>query len=312
MSLAELRTVYTSDLYDDDCFLDYLPYKVYSHDSVEFLPSRDFNSSSMVIINPHTKQPDLVWQQLDQPICNVVKTNPQHKPGQGSLRIVCLSDTKGCHEIIASQIPWGHVLVHCGNFTISGQPHEVKEFNEFLGTLPHKFNIVIAGTNEITFDRNTYSNSETIWKKYKHYKKFDSNQIKNLLTNAIYLEDYGCRIKGIEFYGTPWHANDIHDDSFGVPRGKSILNKWNMIPSNTRVLLTHAPPVGLLDIKSKVKIGDAELLSTVQERVKPDVHIFGHACDSFGSYSDDITNYYNASIVNSNGEIDGYAQVIDI
>ena len=42
-------------------------------------------------------------------------------------------------------IPDGDILIHAGDFSISGLVSEVKEFNDWLGTLPHKHKIVIAG-----------------------------------------------------------------------------------------------------------------------------------------------------------------------
>jgi predicted phosphohydrolase len=51
-------------------------------------------------------------------------------------------------------------------------PHTVKDFNEWLGSLPHKHKIVIAGNHEIGFNSLT---KEKIQKK--------------ILTNCIYLQD---------------------------------------------------------------------------------------------------------------------------
>lgn len=45
-------------------------------------------------------------------------------------------------------------LRRCGHIS------EVKEFNKFLGSLPHKHKIVIAGNHELSFDRKFKKNSE--------------------------------------------------------------------------------------------------------------------------------------------------------
>ena len=50
-----------------------------------------------------------------------------------------------------------------------------------------------------------------------------------------------------------------------------------MIPSDTDILVTHTPPVGHGDLCcSGVRAGCVELLTTVQNRVKPKYHVFGH------------------------------------
>lgn len=50
-----------------------------------------------------------------------------------------------------------------------------------------------------------------------------------------------------------------------------------MIPSDTDILVTHTPPVGHGDLCcSGVRAGCVELLATVQNRVQPKYHVFGH------------------------------------
>lgn len=125
-----------------------------------------------------------------------------------------------------------------------------------------------------------------------------TTNIKDYLTNCIYLEDSEIVIHGIKIYGTPWWIFCIIEIlyisyffknflyfrqpefckwAFNVPRGEACLSKWEMIPSDTDILVTHTPPVGHGDLCcSGVRAGCVELLSTVQNRVKPKYHVFGH------------------------------------
>lgn len=65
--------------------------------------------------------------------------------------------------------------------------------------------------------------------------------------------------------------------AFNLPRGESCLQKWNLIPDDTDVLITHSPPLGYGDLcHTGIRAGCVELLSTIQQRVKPKYHIFGH------------------------------------
>lgn len=65
--------------------------------------------------------------------------------------------------------------------------------------------------------------------------------------------------------------------AFNLPRGQPCLDKWNKIPDNVDILVTHSPPLGHGDLcYSGIRAGCVELLSTVQNRVKPKYHIFGH------------------------------------
>lgn len=50
-----------------------------------------------------------------------------------------------------------------------------------------------------------------------------------------------------------------------------------MIPNNIDILITHTPPLGHGDLVcSGVRAGCVELLTTVQQRVQPKYHVFGH------------------------------------
>lgn len=65
--------------------------------------------------------------------------------------------------------------------------------------------------------------------------------------------------------------------AFNLPRGTSCLEKWDAIPEDTDILITHTPPVGHGDLCcTGVRAGCVDLLSTVQTRVKPKYHVFGH------------------------------------
>ena len=116
-----------------------------------------------------------------------------------NLRFVCISDTHGLHEDWnLSDFPKGDVLIHAGDFTDTGDRNEVIEFNAFLSKLPYKYKIVIAGNHESSFDASFYHRQ---WKNYGHEKEHDVNEVRSLLTNAVYLEDSSCIIQGIHIYG---------------------------------------------------------------------------------------------------------------
>lgn len=70
--------------------------------------------------------------------------------------------------------------------------------------------------------------------------------------------------------------------AFNLTRGERCLEKWNQIPDNLDILLTHTPPIGHGDLVcSGVRAGCVELLLTVQKRVKPKYHVFGHIHEGF-------------------------------
>ncbi|KAK6042988.1 Ser/Thr phosphatase family protein [Cooperia oncophora] len=112
-------------------------------------------------------------------------------------------------------------------------------------------------------------------------------------------EAYIICVYGIKVYGTPWHSMPGY--SFYRPRGQKILHKWNMIPPKTDVLITHTPPLGHGDFNSWDKMdgilaGDVELLNTVEQRVVPKYHVFGHVHQMHGATTNGTTTFINASL----------------
>ena len=92
------------------------------------------------------------------------------------MKLVCISDTHSLHWRIPA-IPDGDVLIHAGDCLGQGTLENIEELNEWLGTLPHRRKIVIAGNHDWAFQETP-------------------ELARQALTNAIYLEDSGVEIEG--------------------------------------------------------------------------------------------------------------------
>jgi predicted phosphohydrolase len=189
------------------------------------------------------------------------------------MRLVILSDTHRCHAAI--EVPAGDVLIHCGDFSGRGTPPEVIDFNGWLGTLPHARKIIVAGNHDFLFER-------------------DPAQARALLTNAEYLEDSGTTIGDLSVWGSPWQPW-FHDWAFNLHRGAPIRAKWELIPAGTDVLITHGPPLEILDRTWRGEpVGCADLAEIVA-RIRPRLHLFGHIHEGYGDLVRDGVRYVNAS-----------------
>lgn len=51
------------------------------------------------------------------------------------LRLICMSDTHSLHRRVT--VPPGDVLIHAGDLTGHGELDELRDLNDWLGTLPH-------------------------------------------------------------------------------------------------------------------------------------------------------------------------------
>src|SRR5215510_8900029 len=96
-----------------------------------------------------------------------------------ALRIVCISDTHGEHESLS--IPDGDLLIHAGDFSLSEGIENIRCFDRWLGTLPHRHKIVIAGNHDLLFERAPAF-------------------ARGLIQNAIYLQGDTLEIEGAKIF----------------------------------------------------------------------------------------------------------------
>lgn len=195
------------------------------------------------------------------------------------MRIVAVSDVHGRWGKI--DIPDGDVLVIAGDSTMMGRKEEIGKFAAYVEALPHKWKIAIAGNHDWLFETK-------------------SRLAEKMMAQAgiEYLKDDSITIDGVKFYGAPWQPR-FHDWAFNVDRGPLIKKKWDLIPDDTNVLVTHGPPYGVLDqVADGPHLGCEELRAAL-DRVMPRLHIFGHIHDGYGQNNNVEgidTHFINASI----------------
>lgn len=203
------------------------------------------------------------------------------------MRLVCLSDTHGLHEEIS--VPEGDVLIHAGDLCNTGSKGDVQRFAAWIKRLPHPWKVVIAGNHDWYFQQ------QPRWARA------------SLEPEVIYLQDSGCVIEGLKIWGSPWQPWFM-DWAFNLPRGGTALQeKWDQIPLDTDVLITHGPPYGVRDevrkpltpgggvVASSGPLG-CEVLRDRLDVVRPGLHVFGHIHDGYGHQRRNGTLHVNAAI----------------
>ncbi|KAL2094011.1 hypothetical protein ACEWY4_011323 [Coilia grayii] len=258
------------------------------------------SASSAVLVDPYSTNPTQAFTRKQSrflpPHVKVVEPMPYDAPKPvGHTRFVCVSDTHSRTDGI--QMPHGDVLLHTGDFTELGLPSEVKKFNDWLDSLPYECKVVIAGNHELTFDKDLMS--EMMKQDHLRFPKLrhaDYENVQSLLTNCIYLQDSETTVNGFRIYGSPW-TPWFCDWGFNLPRGQALLDKWNQIPEGIDILMTHGPPLGFGDLipRGKQRVGCVELLNTVQRRVRPKLHAFGHIHEGYSIMTDGCTTFINSS-----------------
>jgi len=238
-----------------------------------------------------------------------------------STRVVCFGDTHSRHEEIV--IPEAEVLVFTGDCTDPGSSvsneKQIRNFNQWLGTLPHKHKFVVAGNHDPE-------------------KGVSLTDLRNLFTNARYLQDESVEIflsnnrKTLKIYGSPWQPQFEGFLTYKKPGpGKGhIKDLWeSSIPESVDIVATHSPPKVKSEtiaifcciftnsydfINSVVQghldagIGSEDLLDLL-ESVQPKLNCFGHIhkgrqgkMSGAQRIQDGRTLYVNGAIVNDDLE----------
>jgi len=183
------------------------------------------------------------------------------------------------------KLPTGDVLIHTGDITYRGKKSEVEDFLQWLQQLPFSHKIFIAGNHDFYFERAPQAEIQSI-----------------IPPGIIYLNDSGVSIGGVSIWGSPVTPK-FFNWAFNRTRGEAIRRHWKRIPEGTQLLVTHGPPFGILDqIGNDEHVGCKDLLHAVQS-IRPQVHLFGHIHESYGTTKSFGLRFINASLVNENYDL---------
>jgi Icc-related predicted phosphoesterase len=193
------------------------------------------------------------------------------------IRIICISDTHGLHRKL--DIQSGDLLIHSGDITDSGEIDILTDFNDWLKDLDCREKVIIPGNHDLTI--------------------YSTNFAKDILTNGTLLIDEYITFEGYKIYGSPW-TPVFGNFAYQAYRGSDIKKRWNKIPRDTDILITHGPPYRILDRVPNVRSGQGckDLLDAVK-CVEPILHVFGHLHGNHGKiFQFGIrTQFVNASSV---------------
>lgn len=193
------------------------------------------------------------------------------------MKVVAISDTHMRHRDI--NLPEGDILIHAGDVSSKGTKDQIVDFLSWFANQAHQHKIFIAGNHDFMFERR-------------------GREIREYIPdNIIYLQNSGTEINGIKFWGSPVQP-EFYDWAFNVERGDKIKRYWDLIPVDTDVLITHGPPFGILDSSITRKSQGCEELLIAVEKINPKYHIFGHIHEGYGTCTNGITSFINASVLN--------------
>lgn len=168
----------------------------------------------------------------------------------------CISDLHGERP----ELEGGDLLIVAGDLTITNTLHQHTDALEWLCKLPYRKKIVVGGNHDGFLQDNP-----------NFYSK----------TAIDYLCDSGTEFEGFEIWGSPWtryfDGMNPHCMAFTKNSEEDLAERWEIIPSDTDILVTHTPPYTIRD----GFFGSNSLLKRLVDlRLK--LHVFGHIHEGYG------------------------------
>ena len=171
----------------------------------------------------------------------------------------------------------------------------MESFAKWLREQPFKHKVVIPGNHDLFVERSPMTARALMRGDGIHF-----------------LIDEEVVIDGVKFWGSPWQPW-FHDWAWNAQRGPDIAQHWDRIPKDTKVLITHGPPFGILDTVDRggFSVGCEELAKKVIA-IAPKVHVFGHIHEGYGMLDFHGIKFVNAAAQNFNSDTLNPPIVVDI
>ncbi len=167
------------------------------------------------------------------------------------MKIAALSDTHGLHF----KLPVADVLIHAGDMTNWGTWTETAAIGRMLGER-YAAVLLVPGNHDDAFEA------------FPKIELFPFAPTTHLLMDEVWEHE------GLVFYGSPWTPvfEGVNPDCMAFMASEETLRRrFEQMPMEIDVLITHGPPHGILDCNC----GSIALREAIEKR-RIRKHLFGH------------------------------------
>lgn len=219
--------------------------------------------------------------------------------------IDCISDLHGYLPVLEG----GDLLIVAGDLTGRDHVFEYKIFFEWLKDQEYTKKVLVAGNHDNLLNKNTHT-----------YRK--QNDIFDWIDGCDFLLDsgtefeyeeeveedhkfmgtikYKCK-KKLKIWGSPWvmyfPGMNEHCAAFTCIAPTQMMEKWELIPNDTDILITHSPQMHILDKTCrKYRVGCPYLYQKIKQ-LQPKLHVCGHIHENHGTDMHGATICVNASLM---------------
>jgi Icc-related predicted phosphoesterase len=223
--------------------------------------------------------------------------------------IDCIADLHGFYPTLEG----GDVLIVAGDLTAHDTHLEYLQFFKWIANTPYRKRIVIAGNHDNLAQKEDILNVAKGDFEYlcdsgteiTFYPYLDPPNLENI---GIPYKRRTLKIWGSPW--TPWFKGVNPRCKAFMKKDKELSKKWEMIPLDTDILITHGPPYCIRDgipreDGSEHHVGSESLYYWLKYVERPPYHIFGHIHEGYGveefftTYDDKMMQSINCSHVDA-------------
>ena len=190
--------------------------------------------------------------------------------------IDCISDLHGFYP----KLKGGDLLIIAGDLTAQDTEDQHQAFLEWVLVQPYRKVFIVPGNHDNLYEK----------KQIRGWYTFPKPNFISLLIDE--LEEF----EGLKIWGSPWTSRfegmNPHCMAFTVETDEDLDAKWDLIPSDIDILVTHSPPMTICDGVMKkidkgqeiVSCGSRGLLRKLMSNAFPKLklHVFGHIHEGYG------------------------------
>ena len=202
----------------------------------------------------------------------------------------CVADLHGHYP----KLEGGDLLIVAGDLTAKDTYEQMLEFCRWTMCQKYRKVVFIAGNHDHCLIGN------------RSMHRGPSEDIGR--PEVAYLFDCGIEFEGLKIWGSPWtlwfKGINPKCTAFTVKTEEELGDKFQTIPSDVDILITHSPPWNVLDRTDRGEnVGSRYLRGRLEYCFRPKLWVWGHVHEAYGMETfRNTTICVNASHVNGRYE----------